>query len=87
MEIELSSKIMYSIDNIIVEECYHECPLFETSSDGMCCGHPYFHNKKPYDNMIITQDNSKGMVPDKCPLRLGMVELKTFISLNNNDKD
>jgi len=53
-----------------VKQCYHKCPFFGISMDGMVCDHPYWKDKKPYENMIITQDNSKnGRIPDKCPLR------------------
>jgi hypothetical protein len=32
--------------------------------------HPYWDDKTPYENMIITQDNSKnGNIPQKCPLK------------------
>jgi hypothetical protein len=54
---------------IIVEQCYQTCPFYGVSMDGMQCDHPYFSDKGAYDNMIITQDNSRGRVPDACPLR------------------
>ena len=55
----------------IVTSCYHSCPFFKTSMDGMYCGHPYFDDKKAYTEMIINHDNSHDQVPDKCPLRGG----------------
>ncbi len=53
---------------VTIKECYHRCPLFQTTMDGMECGHPLWKDKGAYDNMIITHENSKGRVPDKCPL-------------------
>ena len=54
----------------IVKGCYHQCTFFGTDMDGMQCVHPYFDDKGPYDNMIITQDNSRdGNIPEECPLR------------------
>ena len=53
---------------ITIKECYHRCPFFQTTMDGMECGHPFWKDKGAYDNMIITHENSKGRVPDKCPL-------------------
>ena len=64
-----------------VSQCYHGCQFFGTSMDGMECNHPYFKYKGAYDNMIITQYNSHGRVPDDCPLRDGPVEITTIISL------
>ncbi len=53
----------------IVKGCYHSCPFFGTSMDGMECRHPYWKDKGAYENMIITQDNSRdGKIPEKCPL-------------------
>jgi hypothetical protein len=38
--------------------------------DGMQCNHPYWKDKGAYENMIITQDNSRdGKIPKKCPLK------------------
>jgi len=67
----------------IVNECYHECNFFSTNMDGMKCNHPYWEDKGAYDNMIITQDNSRdGNIPEKCPLRNGHTEIVLKISLN-----
>jgi hypothetical protein len=58
-------------ENVMVTECYHKCPFFGTTMDGMQCNHPIWqYNKNAYANMIITQDNSHGRVPDECPLRI-----------------
>ena len=55
---------------INITECYFSCPFFGTSMDGMQCNHPYFEHRGAYDNMIITQDNSRdGKIPEECPLR------------------
>ena len=53
-----------------IKDCYHSCPFFETSMDGMGCNHPHWEEKEAYDNMIIDQDNSRdGKIPPLCPLR------------------
>jgi hypothetical protein len=53
-----------------INGCYHICVFFKTSMDGMECGHPYWKDKGAYENMIITQSNSRdGKIPEKCPLR------------------
>jgi len=53
-----------------VTHCYHSCPFFGTTMDGMDCNHPYWDDKGGYDRMIITQDNSRdGKIPIQCPLR------------------
>ena len=53
-----------------ITDCYHSCSFFGTGMDGMRCEHPYWKDKSAYDNMIITQDNSRnGKIPEKCPLR------------------
>ena len=36
----------------------------------MQCNHPYWKDKGAYENMIITQVNSRdGKIPEKCPLK------------------
>jgi hypothetical protein len=56
--------------NIKIKKCYNSCPFYGTSMDGMQCNHPYWKDKGAYDNMIISQDNSRdGNIPEKCPLR------------------
>jgi hypothetical protein len=67
--------------NITVKECYHSCPLFGISSDGMECMHPVFESGSPWDRMIITQNNSRGRVPDKCPLRKSAIKIVKNIKL------
>ena len=54
---------------VIVTQCFNNCPFWHNSMDGKECSHPYWDDKEPYSSMIITHDNSKGMVPDECPLR------------------
>lgn len=62
---------MFKMKKVIeINSCYHDCPFFGTSMDGMECNHPYWEDKGAYENMIITQDNSGyGKIPEKCPLR------------------
>lgn len=43
----------------IITNCYSRCPFFKNSMDGIECSHPYWDEKNPYDNMIITHINSK----------------------------
>lgn len=75
---------MRYVNNQKVNGCYHECHFFGNNMDGMYCKHPYFDNKGVYENMIITQENSKnGNIPEQCPLRDGSTEIILRISLNN----
>lgn len=53
-----------------ITHCYHNCPMFRVSMDGMECGHPYWKGKDAYANMISAYDNIKSDVPRKCPLRI-----------------
>jgi hypothetical protein len=57
----------------IVNECYHGCPFFNSVGHEMQCDHPFYQDKSNlktlYDNLIITQKNSHGRVPDECPLK------------------
>lgn len=56
--------------DVKITGCYNSCWFFGVSMDGMQCNHPYFKDKGSYENMIITQDNSRcGNIPDKCPLK------------------
>ena len=65
-----------------VDECYHACPFFQTEGNTiMSCGHPYWRSERVYDNLIITQDNSRGRVPDECPLRLDSIKMIQTIEL------
>ena len=56
-----------------ITECYHGCPFFNNVGQEMQCDHPFYLDKSnlktAYDNMIITQQNSHGRVPDACPLK------------------
>lgn len=53
-----------------ISGCYHSCPFFSTSMDGMHCAHPHWDDKGAYENMIIDQENSRGgNIPEKCPLK------------------
>ena len=53
-----------------IAECFHKCPFFGTTMDGMKCNHPYWKDKGAYENMIITQQNSRyGKIPELCPLK------------------
>lgn len=58
------------VKEIKITRCYHQCPFFGNSMDGMQCNHPYWEDKGTYENMIITHVNSKdGKIPGVCPLR------------------
>lgn len=63
-----------------VTSCYQSCPFYSNSMDGMYCGHPYWKDKSAYSEMIITQSNSKGRVPDKCPLKKEALTIKYTLS-------
>lgn len=58
-----------------VEQCFHGCAFFNTSGHIMECKHPQFEEMDWESKLIITQDNSRGRVPDKCPLRNGQTDL------------
>jgi len=60
---------------IIVKSCYHSCPFFTVNGNTMECGHPHFDDKNSWDGLIITQDNSRGRVPDECPLRVDVLTI------------
>ena len=82
MEInERNTVISEKESNFTVKECYHSCPLFGIPSDGMECTHPVFESGSPWDRMIITQDNSRGRVPDECPLRKSAIKIIENIKL------
>jgi hypothetical protein len=53
--------------------CKHECPFFQSTMDGMSCGHMYWKDKPTYSNMIITHD---GKIPIQCPLRIKPFSVK-----------
>jgi hypothetical protein len=72
------------IKKIKIKQCYYSCPFFDTSMDGMECNHPYWKDKGAYENMIITQDNSRnGKMPEKCPLK--KEQLTIIYKLNISD--
>jgi hypothetical protein len=51
--------------------CINMCPYFDTEGmeHSMVCNHPFWKDKEPYANYIITQDNRGiGKFPKKCPL-------------------
>ena len=75
---------MRYINEKIIKECYHNCIFFSTDVDGMKCTHPFFSDKQPYDNMIITIENStNGNIPEKCPLRKDKVEVVLRVKLDD----
>jgi len=61
------------VKEISVLECYFVCPFFSLEGNLMVCKHPYFEDEvtSNYENLIITKDNSRGRIPDKCPLKNG----------------
>lgn len=68
-----------------VSECYHSCDFHMNSMDGMYCNHPTLENSSMEEQMIITQDNSRGRVPDKCPLRDGAIRVSKVYTLKEDD--
>ena len=66
---------------IEVTECYNACPFFTTSGmeHMMECNHPYWVDKGAYAGAIITHENSRGRVPEKCPLRSEALEIKYIL--------
>jgi len=54
----------------VFSSCYKQCPLFQTSMDGMECGHPSFKgNPDSFACMIISHlDDIQGGFPPLCPL-------------------
>lgn len=75
-----------------VTQCYHGCPFFKTTGNFMECSHPHFDEKvkeDAYSRLIITQDNSRGRVPDECPLHNdvnGTTEVVVKVSLNTDNE-
>lgn len=67
---------------ININRCINECPFFESTMDGMQCGHPYWEGKEAYDNMIITWDNGgHGKIPPLCPLKQENLTVKYQLTL------
>ena len=61
-------KVSYEKD---IKRCYHDCPYFGSSQDGMECGHPYFKpllKKNSYANMIISHPDCDEGFLKECPL-------------------
>lgn len=74
---------MIKIIEKITNGCYFECTFFNKSGNCMECCHPFFDDKNVYENMIITQENSRdGNIPEKCPLRANDIEIRTTVKLN-----
>ena len=67
----------------IVKACRNECPYFEVVEMEriMHCGHPHWLGKGMDAGFIITQDNSNGRIPPKCPLRQGPITESKTVSL------
>jgi len=65
----------------VVEQCFHSCNFFSTGGHIMECTHPDFGAVEWEKKLIITQDNSRDRVPDKCPLRNGATEIVLRIKL------
>jgi len=70
-----------------ITKCYHSCPFFASPPmDGMECNHPYWESKGAFDNMIITQSNSRdGKIPEKCPLRKEQLTVEYVLVMNKNN--
>jgi hypothetical protein len=54
---------------IKIMRCMYRCPFYTTEGQVMACNHPFWKTKEPYDNYIITQENGRDSIPEKCPLR------------------
>lgn len=70
----------------VVKSCYNSCKFFKTDGYVMLCFHPELENLDLEKQLIITQENSRGRVPDECPLRKGCVEVVLKISLDEEIK-
>ena len=64
-----------------VKQCYHSCHFFHTVSSVMECTHPDFNDVEWEKKLIISHENSRGRVPDECPLRKGALEVVMRIKL------
>ena len=68
---------------IQVVGCFHSCPFFGSTMDGMVCNHYYWKDKEAFSEMIITNDNSKdGNIPEKCPLKIEQIEVTYKLKYN-----
>ncbi len=68
-----------------VKHCYHNCYFFGIDGGpggAMYCNHLSLDHKN-YGGYIITQDNSRNRVPDKCPLRIE--DTKIIITLERTE--
>jgi hypothetical protein len=72
---------MRYVSEKVVEQCFHACYFFHTSGHIMQCNHPDFEEMEWEKKLIITQDNSRDRVPDKCPLKKGQTEVVLRIKL------
>lgn len=62
-----------------IKSCINRCPFYATSMDGMECSHPFWDDKKAYDNMIIRHGGPD--IPDECPLKKEDVVIEQTYSL------
>lgn len=63
-----------------VTQCYHGCPFFKVAGKIMECNHPELEGGTWENKLIINQDNSRGQVPEKCPLRISSTEVVVKVS-------
>lgn len=69
---------------IIIYSCYHRCNFFETEQGGvMYCNRPYFDTTPLSNSYIITHENSRDKIPEKCPLRNAPLNLIYECDLND----
>ena len=54
-----------------INRCWHECPHFRTTMDGMSCGHPYWGDKNSYANLLDRDEVRNNVYPKSCPLLKG----------------
>lgn len=67
----------------VVEQCFHGCRFYSTSGHIMECTHPDLEDARIEDKLIINQSNSRGRVPDKCPLKKGNLEVIIRVKLKS----
>lgn len=80
------SQIAYYGSTIEVNSCYQECPFYRVEGYLMKCGHESL-KLHPNEQSIITQTNSKGRVPEECPLNAGDIKLVQEIGLSKINKE
>lgn len=66
---------------IKVINCRYSCPFFGFEEKMMICKHPYWNDKRPYENLII-EHNDK--IPEKCPLRKENLTIVYKLDKNEN---